>query len=67
MAMEPLPLARAFGPTATESTPLATESTLVELAWKYLMPAPLLMLVMLPSMVVTRPSMLVTWALVSLS
>ncbi|MDT4858209.1 hypothetical protein FQZ97_926650 [compost metagenome] len=67
MAMELAPLALAFGPTATESVPVASESALVELAWKYLIPPPLLILVMVPSMLVTRPSIKVTFSLVSLS
>ena len=52
LACAPLPIATLFwveataaGPTATLSVPMAWLSARVELAWKYLMPPPLLMLV----------------------
>ena len=44
IATSPALLATAFGPTATELVPSAWESGKVELAWKYLMPPPTLML-----------------------
>ena len=43
MARALVPDACAFGPTATESVPVAKESGNVELAWKYLIPAPFAM------------------------
>src|SRR5580698_9862495 len=43
VAIEPLPVALADGPIATLSVPVALLSGCVEFAWKYLMPAPLLM------------------------
>ncbi|MNE89519.1 hypothetical protein D3C80_1869310 [compost metagenome] len=46
---------------------MACESSLAERVWKYLMPPPLAILVILPSMVVTRPSMTVTASLVAFS
>ena len=52
-AMALVPLAVASGPTAIESVPTAEESASVELAWKYLMPPPLLMLLTVVPMVST--------------
>jgi hypothetical protein len=40
MAMELAPMEVAVGPMATEFAPVAVLSARVELAWKYLMPAP---------------------------
>ncbi|MNY65089.1 hypothetical protein D3C86_2023030 [compost metagenome] len=40
VAMALLPVATAFGPMATLSAPMALESASFELAWKYLMPVP---------------------------
>ncbi|MCY1307244.1 hypothetical protein D9M70_571510 [compost metagenome] len=43
MAMELVAELTACGPTAIESVPVAEESARADLAWKYLMPAPLSM------------------------
>ncbi|ESX03763.1 Tash protein PEST motif family [Mesorhizobium sp. LSJC268A00] len=54
IATSPALLATAFGPMATESVPSACESASVELAWKYLMPPPVLMLlIVLPRLVMS--------------
>ncbi|ESX03764.1 Tash protein PEST motif family [Mesorhizobium sp. LSJC268A00] len=53
-AMAFVPVAVATGPIATESVPVADESAAVELAWKYLMPPPVLMLlIVLPRLVMS--------------
>jgi hypothetical protein len=48
-----VPAETAAGPMATLSVPVAWLSASVEVAWKYLMPAPLLMLSMAVVLAVT--------------